>query len=353
VSFAIADTLEELGALTDLCRMADRAGEPGRWGAFDASDRFLATRWEWPRSRVIKLLDRLVAEGLVVVVYPGDRQNPRRIRLACPLHGGEAIHQKSHKKSHDGRPDKVIPGEFGSTNGSTNGSKSTDPDTDPKTNGGLPTTDGGKGKGKEMSEAIDRVYAAWFERHPRALPVAGEQDRRKIRDRLRELTKQTGGDLARAVEIAILVSEWAHLAPDASHWRGINNRGKGGRGKKFLGISALYKPDKWPDRLSDALEWQGAGKPAADLEAETDQRRGQSYDAEARGAWDWTENAVRLGKRSPPAAWAGTPKGNALAAALEAVGGLSEVSRSRERDTPRIRAAFVAAYLAERSGGQS
>lgn len=91
---ALASTPLERGAILHLYTYADQL----RWREFKAADRWLAAHWGMSVRKCRDFLDDLVQLGCVVIEHPGDRHNPRRIRVLRPER--KVKHTTEHRVEH-------------------------------------------------------------------------------------------------------------------------------------------------------------------------------------------------------------------------------------------------------------
>ena len=203
---------------------------------------------------------------------------------------------------------------------------------------------------KRISNAVQAIHKHWHARHSKAPDVPTDDNEKKIRDRLKSTLTQLKKSstppphpLASATRDCCLVVDWAHTAPDAAHWQGFNKNGPNGTGKAYLGISALFKKDKWGDRLQSARDWRDAGR-------EENQALGvQQFVGEVEPAWGYLLGLLR--DHDLPAQLHPHPdKDQAFRAAIDAVG-IDGLRRSTDFERRAMRKTFETAYLAARAAG--
>lgn len=101
------------------------------------------------------------------------------------------------------------------------------------------------------------MYAAYclHHQHKPKTPTAAES--KVIGTALRTLRKQFPG---RAVEVAVDMVEWRHVAPDQEFYRGKNDRAK-----SYLSLDLLFRAAKLGENVEGTLAWK-AGDNGAELD---------------------------------------------------------------------------------------
>ena len=180
------------------------------------------------------------------------------------------------------------------------------------------------------------VWKHWQQWHPKARKLR-TSDARSIRSRIRDDD----------VETCKLVAEWVHLAPDASFFRGDNERRT-----PYTSCGTLYKADKWSMRVERAQQWARAGKPKVAT-------GGREEAAEA--IWDQLCAIVDQGRSLPRSAEDLQQHGISASSAdlvwqvlgsLPGGGGkVSKISQARTQYERRdLRMAFITGYRQAASG---
>ena len=110
---------EQLAVAVRIYELADLR----RWGPFRCSDGYLMESGASKRT-VRTVIDVLREEGLLTIVSPGDRQNPRRIQIVCPapqkpppvadhVPDHEVNHEVNHEAGHGNNGETLPLGESG------------------------------------------------------------------------------------------------------------------------------------------------------------------------------------------------------------------------------------------------
>jgi len=305
-------------------------GDGSRWRPFRCSDGYLMEAGVSKRD-VRAVLADLESMGLIRIVFPGDRNNPRLVEVFDPIPQSFGT-AENEIVNHADNAESLPFGESG-------------PRLGPRPELKIQTTDKTQDKreSENASELSAPAVADWILDTLEAIKGKRPDPSRCKTDaaEIRKFQRRSGLSPAEFATSMTLVALAARQSPDKLFAYDVRAEGWDGGTDRSRSVSTLVVAKKWGDRLDAAERWRDDGMPAAGPV----ERSTGNLKAEAQTVLGKVNGFIRDTRWRPSDLGDGVHAA-AARAAIAACGGIDEFRRSSDEIGDRL--TFVAAYIEHR-----